>query len=315
MTGRIVTVTGGNGFVGRLLRAGLEDRGYRVRVFDRLRGPAVELFRRRYMSNSSSRLGSRTAWGIRQSQRLLELALVRAGVLRTSGDDILDARERLVASFQRSYAVIHLAAIPHPNVRGVTENDARRLNFDGSVNVFEAARAAGVSKFVFASSAQVYGINDPVWLDQLPILESNRGPTLEEGQSMYGHLKREFERYLAAGCLEGQMQASSIRMEYPGIRSVTPANQYISTSVENLIAGFVCALEAPHTFAHESFNLADAVVDASIVDIQRFIRSRWPDVPNRTTGNECLLSTEKARQLLGYRPVEGGTYLNASVVW
>ena len=172
--------------------------------------------------------------------------------------------------------MIHLAAIPHPGVRGVTEDDLRRVNFDGSVNVFEAARTAGVARFVFASSAQVYGINDPVCLDQLPILESNRCPTLEEGQSMYGHLKREFERYLAAACLDGQLQASSLRLEYPGVRAVTPANQYISTSVGNLVAGFVCALEAPDTFAFEAFNLADSTVDPSIVDIQQFIRSRWP---------------------------------------
>jgi hypothetical protein len=32
-------------------------------------------------------------------------------------------------------------------------------------------------------------------------------------------------------------------------------------------------------------------------------------VPNHTTGNECLLSTEKAQRMLGYRPIAGGHYL------
>ena len=37
MTARSVTITGGSGFVGQLLRRGLRARGYRVHVFDRLR--------------------------------------------------------------------------------------------------------------------------------------------------------------------------------------------------------------------------------------------------------------------------------------
>jgi hypothetical protein len=54
-------------------------------------------------------------------------------------------------------------------------------------------------------------------------------------------------------------------------------------------------------------------VDKSTVDIQEFVRKRYPRVPNYTTGNECLLSTEKARSLLGYDPREGGTYYTLPV--
>jgi hypothetical protein len=44
----VVTITGGSGFVGQLLRAGLSERGYSVRVFDRHRGPLVDLLTRRW---------------------------------------------------------------------------------------------------------------------------------------------------------------------------------------------------------------------------------------------------------------------------
>jgi hypothetical protein len=88
---------------------------------------------------------------------------------------------------------------------------------------------------------------------------------------------------------------------------------YISTSIENTNAGFSCALDANPAKGFDVFHLADRVVDRSIVDIQDFVRKKYPQVPNYTTGNECLLSTEKARSLLGYNPREGGTYYTLPV--
>ena len=235
--------------------------------------------------------------------------LRRARATRFTDDDILGSREHLIERFSGSFAVIHLAGIPHPHWRGATDQDFVRLNYEGAVNVFEAAREAGARVFVFASSAQVYKINDPVRLEQFPVLESNYLPLPAEGQTIYGFLKAAFERYLAGACTSGATQAVSLRLESPGGRSRMPWNLYVSTSVENLIGGVESALEAPGWLAFDAFNLADAEVDSRIVDIQRFVSDRWPYVPNHTAGNECLLSTEKARRVLGYRPVSGGHYI------
>jgi len=303
---RVVTITGGSGFVGQLLRAGLAERGWRVRVFDRHRGLRANLLTRRWLGLWPAQ-ALPVAYAIRRVQR----RLVRAGALRPSGDDILDLRSRLAARFAGSDAVIHLAGLPHPATPGAVAADFARINHEGSINVFEAARDAGVRRFVFASSGQVYRIHKPVRIDQLPILETNHCPTLEEGQTAYGWAKLEFERYMAREAGSGGTQAIALRLEYPGFRSLTAENFYVSTSIENLVAGFACALEAPDSFAFEAFNLADGEVDAGVVDIQAFIRERWPHVPNHSRGNECLLSTGKARSLLGYRPARGGRYLHA----
>ena len=72
-----VTITGGSGFLGHLLsRAGGE--GFRVDVFDRFRGPLVDLIRRRYLASATSppaaphrRSGPRSR---------AEPALIRAGL-------------------------------------------------------------------------------------------------------------------------------------------------------------------------------------------------------------------------------------------
>lgn len=315
MSRPIVTVTGGSGFVGQLVRGGLEAEGYDVRVFDRLRGPVVDLLRRRHLGTATSPPVLRVARTVRGAQLRAETELVRRRILRPSWDDVLDVRAYLADRLRGHYAVVHLAGIPHPHQPGTIPEDFRRINLDGAVNMFEAARMAGVRKFVFASSAQVYGINNPVRVDQFPILESNYCPTLEDGHHMYGVLKRDVERYLEAGSAGGDIQAISLRMEFPGFRSREAVNLYVSTSVENTIAGFAGALNTRADFAAEAFNLADPEVDPSIVDVQEYLRTRWPDVPNLTTGNQSLMSTEKAQRLLGYRPCPDGKYFDSSLVW
>jgi nucleoside-diphosphate-sugar epimerase len=200
-------------------------------------------------------------------------------------------------------------------VPGAGPDDYRRINFEGAENVFAAAQEAGVPKFVFASSAQVYGINDPVRIDEFPIPESNYLPTLEDGQSAYGALKAEFERHLAERTPRGGTRAVALRLECPGVLSDSPVNLFTSTSIENTVAGFARAIEMELDAAFETFNLVDAKVDPAVVDVQAFLRERWPDVPNRSQGNESLLSIEKARRLLGYQPAEGGTYYPLRLIW
>ena len=315
MTAGTVTITGGSGFVGQLLRRGLRARGYRVDVFDRLRGPLVDLLRRTWVGADAPPDAIPRARRLRLEQARAERALLRAGVLRPTLDDVLDLRSRLAERFRGRSAVLHLAGLSHPNVPGATEQDYRRINFDGAVNVFEAARDAGVPRFVFASSAQVYGINHPVRIDQFPILESNYLPSLENGQSHYGALKAEFERYLEKACRAGETQAVALRLECPGVRSDMPMNFFSSTSIENTVAAFVGAVEADLENGFEACNVVDGHVDQAIVDVQAFLAEHWPEVPNHTNGNESLLSIERARRLLGYAPTREGTYFPLSLIW
>lgn len=315
MKGRTVTITGGSGFVGQIVQRDLRRRGYRVNVFDRLRGPLVNALRRTWVGAEGSPVAVPHARRLRKAQARAEQALVRAHLLRPTWDDVLDFRSRLAERFRGSYAVVHLAALAHPNVAGAAEEDYRRINFDAAVNVFRATQDAGVPRFVFASSAQVYGINDPVKVDQFPILETNYLPSLDEGQSMYGALKSEFENHLAECCRNGDTQAIALRLECPGVRSEVPLNFYTSTSIENTAAAFACALQAELENGFDAFNTVDGHVDPAIADIQAFVAEHWPDVPNHTHGNESLLSIEKARRLLGFAPVADGTYYPRMLIW
>lgn len=104
-------------------------------------------------------------------------------------------------------------------------------------------------------------------------------------------------------------------MEYPGARSCHPLNFYISTSVENTVAGFLRAIETDLGKGSDAFNLADRYVDTRLLDIQKFLKECWPDIPNHTKGNECAFSTKKARSVLDYGPKPDGTYYSSEVMW
>lgn len=315
MSSRRVVMTGGSGFVGQILIEGLPRHGVQVDVFDQFRGPLVNLLRRRHFGTSRSTTVLRGAHQLARVQRRLSHLLLGGPLAPPTTDHILDFRSRLAARFAGCDTVIHLAAIPHPHMPGAADVDFERINYAGSVNVFEAARQAGVSKFIFASSGQVYGINKPVRVDQFPMLESNYLPTAADGATMYAQMKVAFEQYMTATCVPGGMQGISVRLEYPGFQSNTPDNFYVSTSIDNLVLGVVRAVRNTSSFTAESFNLVDGHVDERIVDIQRFIRERWPEVPNHSTGNESLLSVEKARRLLTYEPVRTGRYFPVTLVW
>ncbi len=308
-----ITVIGGSGYVGQLLRRGLTARGFTVDVFDPLRGPLVDVLRRRWFAGAPANPIGRLARG---AQRWSEPKLLSAGIIRRGTDDMLADRELIARRLGGSRAVIHLAGIPHPHWPGATAETFVRLNYDAAVNVFEATRDAGVPTFVFASSAQVYGINNPVRLDHLPILESNYLPLPAEGQTTYGFLKGAFERYLDGACMTGPTQAVALRLECPGFRSPGAANLFVSTSVENTIDGFACAVAPPDDLRYDVFNLADADVDPRVADIRAFVRRRWAYVPSNLRGrNPSLLAVEKAQRVLGYRPVMNGRYIDPDLVW
>lgn len=302
--------------MGQMLKSGLSRAGYKVDVFDTYKGVLINLLRRRYLGTLSSSKGIKAAKLIKRIQKKIEKEFIRTRIITPTMDNILDFRSRLIDRFKEAYAVIHLAALPHPNIKGAIDEDFKRINYDGSVNVFEAAKEARVEKFIFASSAAAYGIiRGHLKPDQFPILESNYCSTREEGNTYYGLLKLQFEEYMTQSNQNGNFQASSMRMEFPGIISHNPTNFYISTSRENTVAGFESVLTGDINSNFEVFNLADAVVNKKIVDIQEFINERWPDIPNHTKDNECVLSTEKLQTMLGFHPKPGGTYYSAKVAW
>jgi CDP-glucose 4,6-dehydratase len=128
-------VTGGHGFVGSHLAAGLLREGWEVRVLDR---PAP-----RQTDLGGPRPSGLDLLGIRGEVELVEADLLDAGGVAgaVAGRD----------------AVFHLAAQTIVGVASRSPADTFEVNVRGAWNVFEACRTAAVARVVFASSDKAYG--------------------------------------------------------------------------------------------------------------------------------------------------------------
>jgi UDP-glucuronate 4-epimerase len=131
-------VTGGAGFIGSHLCERLLRDGHAVRTVDDLNAFFAPSIKRRNLS---------------------EIAALGGPFVFCEGD--ITDRRRIDSLFQGAQfdQVIHLAA--RAGVRPSLEEPAlyQRVNVEGTINLLEAARLAGVKKVILASSSSVYGVN------------------------------------------------------------------------------------------------------------------------------------------------------------
>lgn len=134
-----VLVTGGAGFIGSWTVEKLVSRGYRVVVLDNLQYGLID--------NLSSVIS--------------DIVFIKGDVRDT---ELLNN----VFKKYRFYAVIHLAALV--GVEEVSRNpyEGYSVNVYGTFNLLEISRRYGVKRFVYASSAAIYG--EPI---SLPIKEDH----------------------------------------------------------------------------------------------------------------------------------------------
>ncbi|MFW6070149.1 MAG: NAD-dependent epimerase/dehydratase family protein [bacterium] len=150
-------VTGAAGFIGAWVTHTLMGQGARVTAFD--------------LSGDRRRL------------RYLMTGGQLAGVHFVQGDITnTDAVRQLVVEHSITH-IIHLAALQVPFCQANPPQGAR-VNVVGTANVFEAAKAAGVSHLAYASSAAVYGVEAEY--DAGPV--SNDAPLLP--RTLYGVYKQ-----------------------------------------------------------------------------------------------------------------------------
>src|SRR5437867_3965892 len=72
-----------------------------------------------------------------------------------------DVRDVTAADLHGFDAVVHLAALSNDPLGHLDESCTYDINHAGSVRVARAAKAAGVQRFLFASSCSLYGAASP----------------------------------------------------------------------------------------------------------------------------------------------------------
>jgi UDP-glucose 4-epimerase len=148
-----VLVTGGAGYIGSVLVDRLISEGHQVNVIDDLSNGFIE--------------------NIHKDAVFIEGSILDNNIL----NDALDGVE----------AVFHLAA----KIR-VEEGESKpdlynSVNIDGTLNLLKLCKETGIKKFIFASTAAVYG--NP---EDFPVTEKST----EAPVNVYGKTKLEVDRYL-----------------------------------------------------------------------------------------------------------------------
>ncbi len=161
-----VLVTGGAGYVGSVLVPHLLSKGYHVTVLDTF-----------WFWNTPEEF--RAACGnLVVNANPEQLHLVPG--------DLRDSRDILLALYDVE-SVIHLACISNDPSSDLDPAFTHSVNYNGSLNVIDLAKALGVKRFIYASSSSVYGIKqEPNVTENLPL----------EPLTQYSQLKVEVEHYL-----------------------------------------------------------------------------------------------------------------------
>jgi nucleoside-diphosphate-sugar epimerase len=125
-----VLITGGSGFLGAWIVRALAEEGRDARIFDRSTERRV----------------------------LREIVGARADRIEMVQGDVSDAKAVEQAA-QGCDAIVHLAALLTPACKADPVVGAN-VNVVGTINVFEAAKANGITRIAYASSAAVFGPED-----------------------------------------------------------------------------------------------------------------------------------------------------------
>ena len=131
-----ILITGTEGYIGARLAPWLTAHGHTVQGLD------AGFYRdgTLYMDNGTMPLVARTAYK--------------------------DLRTVTPADFEGFDAVVHLAELSNDPLGENKPEITFNINHEGSVRIANAARAAGVKRFVYASSCSVYGVGNGDFLDE-----------------------------------------------------------------------------------------------------------------------------------------------------
>lgn len=211
-------------------------------------------------------------------------------------------------------AVVHLAAIPAPEVRPASETF--RVNMLSTYNVFAAAEAHRMSRVVYASSETILGLP----FDEPPVAAPIDEQLLPRPESAYALSKLAGETIAEqfvrrTGTPHVGLRISNI-ME-PQDYAAFPSYWHDATIRKWNLWGYVdardvaSACELGLTAAVDGHEIAiiAAADNCMTRDSASLMAEIYPDVPltRELRGRETLLSIERARAILGYEPQHSWT--------
>ncbi|MEV6631119.1 NAD(P)-dependent oxidoreductase [Actinoplanes sp. NPDC051470] len=275
-----VAVTGGSGKLGRAVVKDLVEHGYEVTNIDAATPPA----------------GPGARW------RRIDL---------TDYGQVVDTLSAtLDESPGRFDAVVHLAAIPAPGLTGNAATFAN--NVPATYNVFAAARAAGITNVVWASSETVLGLPFDTPPPYIPVDEDY--PARPESTYSLG---KHLEEQMAAQFCRWNPALKMIGLRFSNVMEPDDYAAFPSFDADPSLRkwnlwGYIDARDGAQA-VRRSLELETTGVEVFVIANADTVMSRssaslaaevYPGVEVRKElgEHETMLGIDKARRILGYAP-------------
>jgi nucleoside-diphosphate-sugar epimerase len=222
--------------------------------------------------------------------------------------DIRDAKPGQLAGYD---AVVCLAALSNDPLGHLNPAATRSVNLEGTLRLAQAAKQAGVERFLFASSCSLYGAAGSCGVteeaDLFPVTpygETKVSPTYLRNATAYGVSPRLRLDIVVNNLTAVTMTTGQVRLESDG----SPWRPLVH--IEDISRAFLAAIEAPRELVHdEAFNvgrqednvqvreIADMVRDAVLGSSVSFANDAGPDLRNYRVDFSKLAATFPALRL------------------
>jgi nucleoside-diphosphate-sugar epimerase len=233
-----------------------------------------------------------------------------------------DVRDLTPDDFRNNDAVVHLAALSNDPLGKLDEALTLDINFNATRHAAEAAKSAGVKRFVFASSCSLYGAADHVLTEQdaaNPQTAYGRSKILaEEALSALAgpDFSPVFLRNATAFGFSPRMRFDIVVNSLTGFAHTAGKIRILGDGtpwrplvhVVDICRAIVMALRAPREAVQaEAFNIGDSEENYQIRQIAEHVQKHYPacaiEIAQANAGDtrNYMVSFDKARDILGFR--------------
>ncbi|WP_072689803.1 NAD-dependent epimerase/dehydratase family protein [Rhodococcus marinonascens] len=237
----------------------------------------------------------------------------------------IDVRDVTPADLVGFDAVVHLAALSNDPLSDIDPTLTYDINLDASVRLAEAAKSAGVVRFVFSSSCSLYGAGSDLELDERSafnpvtpygeskvrveqelsrLADADFSPIYLRNATAYGFSRRLRADIVVNNLLGHAVTTGKVLLQSDG----TPWRPLVH--VLDIAHAFAQVLEAPRQAIHnQAFNVGRVGENYQVRDIANLIADVVPDcVVGHTEGampdirNYRVDFSKIARELPGFTP-------------